>query len=308
MRGRLLLSHAGLTLARPYLLLTAASLVSWPWRALEVPGTIGNVSPPALLLLVVVLYGGIRAMAQHLPLRLITHPPAALGAVVFLTVGFATDTLDPESTDTILLGYAIVLLFVVLISVAMAINGLRFAVAFTLLFITTQALQIPVFEEDAVESLSWPTLATSAAAARAVVETAAIIWLAHRLVMRPETSQTRTVLAMVALMLVHGWLVAWQQPLGNGELTLSLYASGAGSWMLFVGIQVGVVTVVARLRREWGTSMAEEKAEAAARSAAATAPPAPAEAAIEPSEAVATPSPPGRKGGRPTPRSRRRKR
>ena len=85
----------GLVMALPYLLLVAAFLISWPWRALELPGLIGNLAPLAVVLLVLVVLGGIYATWRRLPQGLFTWLPVGLGAISWLATGVVARNADP---------------------------------------------------------------------------------------------------------------------------------------------------------------------------------------------------------------------
>jgi hypothetical protein len=263
MQNNVRLSRERIGLAIPILLLLAGGLVSWPWRVLQLPGTIGDLSPIALGLLMVTAYGGARSMARRLPMKMITWPPAGLAAVFFLMVGFGASALEPAAAPVVLVGYTAVFVFVVVVSMALAKHGTSYAVAFACLFLMSQAIQFPVFELDSPDASRWAPLLTTASATRAIVEMIVLIWLAQRLVLTAEVSPPRVALAMVGLVLVHGLLVAWEQPLRSGaDLTGASYAGGVALWTLSTGLQLGIVTVMSRLFRGWGeqTSTAQERA------------------------------------------------
>ena len=244
-------AKAGLILAAPFLLLLAAAIISWPWRALNLPGTVGTASPVSVALLVLVLFGGVWAMKLRLPPRLFTWPPAGLGAIIFLTVGFGTQTLEPEASPALVVGYAIVFGFVWIVSVALAKYGVSYAVGFACLFLMAQGMQLQVFE-DAAADLPWRSALTAASAIRTAVETGVLVWLAHRLAVRPDTSPGWAAVAMVGLVIAHGPLSAWEQLLGTEVgLTTSRFVGVSLVWLLFSSLLLGVVTVTARLRRGW---------------------------------------------------------
>ena len=257
--GRPASSNPGLTLAAPFLLVLSDSLIAWPWRALELPGSLGNLPPITVALLVVTVYGGARAMTRRLPLRLLTWPPVGLTALFSLMVGFGVGVLNPEAAVAVGLGYFAVFGFVLLVSVAVAGHGVRYAVAFMCFFLMAQALHVPVFEVEAPLDLSGASLLTAASAARAVLEAGAMATLAYYLILRPDLPSTRVVLAMVVLVLGHGPLSAWEQPLlASGELSGASYGSRIVDWVLFSGIQLGMAIVASRLRVGWGQGMAQD--------------------------------------------------
>ncbi|MCI0779585.1 MAG: hypothetical protein J4N32_06195, partial [Chloroflexi bacterium] len=75
----------GFTLALPFVILLAASFVSWPWRALDVPGIVGTLTPPAIVLLALAIATSMFALRQNLPAAMITWLPAGQGAIVVMT-------------------------------------------------------------------------------------------------------------------------------------------------------------------------------------------------------------------------------
>ena len=76
------------TLAAPFLLLLASSLAAWPWRSLGLPGAVGTMTPPGILLLALAVAAAMLALRRGLPLGMITWLPAGQGAIVLLTTGF----------------------------------------------------------------------------------------------------------------------------------------------------------------------------------------------------------------------------
>lgn len=290
------MSRQELTLAAPFLLLLIASYISWPWRALEWPGTIGNLSPPSVVLMMATVYGAVLTMRGRLPLRLITWPPAGLGAVFFLTVGFGLGNLGSATIPAAPIGYVVIFGFVLLISIALAQHSTAYAVAFVCMFLMTQAVQIPIFEASEAVTTSWASALTATSAARAAVEVGVLIWLVRRLVLGPESSQNRWAIALVGLVLVHGLLAGWELPVRlRSEISVPAYGAEVTSWMFFVGLQLGVVTVVARLRRGWNQPPVPQPARAVSRPRRAV-------------EQGDEPAPQRKPPGRPTPRSRRRRR
>ena len=269
MRERPVVYRAGPTFAAPFALLVAASIISWPWRALDLPGTIGNASPISLALLALTVLGGVWAMKARLPPRLFTWPPAGLGAVVFLSIGFGTQALEPEASPALVLGYAIVFAFVWVISLSLAKYGVSYAVGFACLFLMTQGIQVQVFE-DAPVRLAGATALTAVSAIRVAVETGILVWLAYRLAVREDASPGHAALAMVGLLVVHAPVSAWEQLAGSeGGLTASRFFASAFLWLLFSGPLLAVVAVSARLWRSRGQEPAPERSDAAHGPAAA---------------------------------------
>ena len=263
-------SRASLAMAAPFALLVVAAIVSWPWRALDLPGTIGNASPISVVLLVLTFLGGVWAMKLRLPPRLFTWPPAGLGAVIFLTVGFGSQTLEPEASPALVLGYAIVFAFVWIISLSLAKYGISYAVGFACLFLMTQGIQVQVFE-DAPVPLAGASALTAASAIRVGAETGILVWLAYRLALKADASPSQAALAMVGLLVAHAPLSAWEQLVGSeGGLTASRFLASTFLWILFSGPLLAVVAVSARLRRSWSQEPTPERAETAPRPALAT--------------------------------------
>ena len=76
------------TLAGPFVLLVAASLISWPWRSLGWPGSVGTLTPVGVLLLIGAAAAGVQSVRRGLPIGLLTWLPAGQGAIILLTTGF----------------------------------------------------------------------------------------------------------------------------------------------------------------------------------------------------------------------------
>jgi hypothetical protein len=246
-------SNAKVTIvfAGPYLLLLTATISSWPWKVFSLPWLIGGTSPFAIVFLFLTVWGGIWAMNRRLPPQYFTWPPAALGATIFLTIGIATQTLDPEASLALILGYAIVFGFVWIVSLALAKYGVSYAIGFTCLFLITQGIQIQTFENSPVSD-SWKPILTLLSSLRATGETFAIVWLAHRLVIKVNTSSTIAAWGMVGLVALHGPLSTWEQLLRiNPTITMNEFIAASEVWLLFCGPLLGIVAVSARLRRGW---------------------------------------------------------
>ena len=147
-----------LTLGAPYALLFLASLTAWPWRALEIPGVIGTLTPPSFLFLAATVAASTVALRRRLPLSMITWLPAGQGAIVLLATGFFTVGPQDELTGlAFLLAYGVVFLIVLAVTTAIASHGGPLAVSFISLFVFTQAARFPVFEADAPASIEGAT-------------------------------------------------------------------------------------------------------------------------------------------------------
>jgi hypothetical protein len=229
-------------------LLVAAAIISWPWRVLELPGTVVHLSPISVALLTLTVFGGAWAMKQRLPAGLLTWPAAGLGALLLLSVDVSARTLAPEAI--VPLGYFIIFVFVVFISLALAKYRVSYAVGFACLFLMSQATQVTVFELDTANEAPWRAALTGVSVVRALVETGLLLWLTYRLVVKEGPSKTLTALAMVGLVVAHGPLIAWEQSIGAGSFW-GRYGAGIALWTLSSGLQLAMVTVTARLRQAW---------------------------------------------------------
>ena len=235
-----------LMLALPFAGLGAAFLASWPWRALDLPGTVGSLTPIGMLLLVGVAGGGVFAIGRRLPLGLITWPPAALGAVVLLSTGFISREFDPFTGITALAVYAIAYLLVLLVSIRLMEHGLHVAMGYATLFILSQGLRFPVFET--VDGISGATALTAAAAARSLGEAAIAVWLARRLVTAQEGGGGRVALGLVALAASHGATASWEGPLLADTLSLATAGAQAFRWLGLLLMQLGLIFAISRIK------------------------------------------------------------
>ena len=109
------------TLAAPFLLLLASSLASWPWRSLGLPGAVGTMTPPGILLLALAVAAAMLALRRGLPLGMITWLPAGQGAIVLLTTGFVAETPTAAAGAAVIVGY--VLIYLIALGVALAVAG-----------------------------------------------------------------------------------------------------------------------------------------------------------------------------------------
>ena len=300
-----------LTLGAPYALLFLASLTAWPWRALEIPGVIGTLTPPSFLFLAATVAASTVALRRRLPLSMITWLPAGQGAIVLLATGFFTVGPQDELTGlAFLLAYGVVFLIVLAVTTAIASHGGPLAVSFISLFVFTQAARFPVFEADAPASIEGATLLTLAAALLAAAEIALMVWLARRLVEAADVSATRTALSIVGLVIAHGFLASWEDPALNGALSPIAILEQMARWLMFAGIQIGMATVLIRFRRaqyrEEATDAATFAPSSPSAPSAPVAPPNPED--TEGPQPPTVPEPPSRprRSGRLTPPKRRR--
>ena len=239
------------TLALPFTILLAASFVSWPWRALEVPGVVGTLAPPGLVLLALAIAASMYALRLNLPVAMITWLPAGQGAIVVLTTGFLGGAPDVGFGIAVVVAYGFVYLLVLGIAVAVAGDSAKLANAFVAFFVLTQATRFPIFEADAPEPVALASLFTLLAGGRAVAEIAALVWLTRRLVEAPDAEARGPALAIAALAFAHGLVASWEDPLLHGELSIAAAAEQTFRWLMFVTIQLGPALVLIRLRRTW---------------------------------------------------------
>ena len=284
-----------LTLGFPYALLLLSSLVAWPWRALELPGVIGTLTPLSFILLVITVGASTYALRKNLPLSMITWLPAGQGAIVLLTTGFIAGGAQEQLTAlALLIAYGLIFLIVLGITTAIAAHGAPVAIAFMSFFVFTRAALFPVFEVEGAVTAN-ASLFTLAAALVAIAEFALMVWLARRLVEAADESAMRTALWIVAFTFGHGILAGWHDPVLNASLSIGAYANLAGSWFGQTIIQLGMAGVLIRFRR---AQFREQQAQQDASSATAEEEP--------PSAEEASPARAPGRGGRPTPRRRRR--
>jgi len=245
-------SRLQLTLGLPFALLFCASLVSWPWRSLGLPGSIGSLTPPAIGLIMIAAIGGIYSVRRGLPVGLVTWLPAGQGAIFLLTTGFLRES-EGSFTRALLVVAAYLLMFAmaVIVSVMISGAGLGWGMAFMSFFVLTQVTRFPVFGAIEGSTVPFPEVLTLLAAGIALVEVGVITWLARRLVEAAEGETTGVVYTMVAFTFAHGIFTAWEEPLISGDLNFANYASLAGVWMAASALQLAVAFVFIRIRKSW---------------------------------------------------------
>ena len=243
-RRRLLLS-----LGFPYALLLLASLAAWPWRAFDLPGVLGSLTPPSFALLIGGVAASTYAMRRRLPLSMITWLPAGQGAIVLLATGLlAGGAQDQLTALAFIIAYGLIFFIVLGITTAIAAHGGAVAIAFISFFVFTQAARFPIFEVEGAASAN-ASLLTLAAAALAVAEVALMVWLARRLVEAADESAMPTALWIVALTLAHGLLAGWRDLALEGSFSLAAYAEQIFRWLTIAGIQLSMAAVLIRFRR-----------------------------------------------------------
>ncbi len=284
-----------LTLGFPYALLLLSSLVAWPWRALDLPGVVGTLTPLSFILLAVTVGASTYALRKKLPLSMITWLPAGQGAIVLLATGLIAGGAQEQLTAlALLIAYGLIFLIVLGITTAIAAHGAPVAIAFISFFVFTRAALFPVFEVEGAATAN-ASLFTLAAALVAIAEFALMVWLARRLVEAADESAMGTALWIVALTFGHGLLAGWHDPVLNDSLSIGAYANLAGSWFGQTIIQLGMAGVLIRFRR---AQFREQQIQQDASSTTAD--------EEQPLTEVAPPARQPRRGGRPTPRRRRR--
>ena len=284
-----------LTLGFPYALLLLSSLVAWPWRALDLPGVLGALTPLSFVLLAVTVGACTYALRRRLPLSMITWLPAGQGAIVLLATGLLAGGAQEQLTAlAFIVAYGLIFLIVLGITTAIAAHGWPVAIAFISFFVFTQAARFPVFEVEGAATAN-AGLLTFAAAAVGVAEIALMVWLARRLVEAADESAVATALWIVALTLGHGLLAGWRDPILEGSFNIGAYAEQVVRWFTFAGIQLGMAAVLIRFRRaQFREQQTQQEAQP------------PVEEEPQPGEEEGPPTPSTRRGGRPTPRRRRR--
>jgi hypothetical protein len=231
-------------LGLPFAVLLAASVLSWIWEGVGLPGSVGALTPPGALALVGVVALSMQALRRRLPLGMLTWLPAGQGALVLLTTGFAAGTLDVAASVAVIGAYIVIYLICLAVAFTIAREGQALGFAFVSLFILTQTARFPVFGEG----VPVPALFTLLALARAAIELVVLVWLVRGLVEAPEGGMKPYAWGLVALVVGHGVLAGWEDPLLGGALTFAAYAEQVVRWLMLVSIQLGMITVLLRFR------------------------------------------------------------
>jgi hypothetical protein len=298
------------TLAAPFVLLLASSLLSWPWRSLGLPGTVGTSTPPSIILLVFTVVGATIALRRGLPLGMITWLPAGQGAILLLTTGFVADTATPAAIVAIITANIVVYLMALGLAIAISTHGTALGVTYITLFVLTQTARFPLFGADSSVDIDAAGLLTLASAMRATAEIAMVVWLTRRLVEGPDDEAPRGAALLVALAVFHGIIASWEDPVLRGDFGLVQTFENATLWFVLVALQISIAFALIRLRR----SLSSEPRWADPVPAPGT--PEPGQPAADAPEATVTeteptPSPPRRatpmrRDRRPSPRRHRR--
>jgi hypothetical protein len=181
---------------------------------------------------------------------MITWLPAGQGAIVLLATGFFAGGAQDELVGlAFIVAYGLIFLIVLAITTAIASHGGSISIAFISFFVFTQAARFPVFEVDGITPLAWASAFTLFAAILSIAEITVLIWLARRLVEAADSSATKSALFIVILVLAHGVVASWEDPLLRGSFTIADVTEQAFRWLLLVGIQLGMAAVLIRFRR-----------------------------------------------------------
>ena len=237
-----------LTLAFPFLLLLGSSLVEWPWRALGLPGQVGTLTPPSILLLVLAVAASMFAFQRRLPVGMITWVPAGQGALVLLTTGFVANTDDSAVGFAVIIAFGFIYLLVLGLAFAIAGTSGKLAIVFVALFVFTQAARFPVFEAGSRTDLSAATFLTLLAFLRAAVEIGVLIWLVKRLVATEDEGGFRTTLVILGLVLAHGLFAGWEDPVLRNDFNVTQVAEQFVRWLMLVSLLLGLAGAMIRLR------------------------------------------------------------
>lgn len=298
---------AGLV-AAPYVLLLLAAVGAWAWRRQGLPDIAGSLTPVGVVLAVACVVLAVAALRARLPLAWLTWLPAGQGAAALLATGLLARDFIPQAQVWATAGYVLVFLLVLVLGALVAKHGAHLAVVMVCLFLLAQAMRVPVFEVEAAVALDGAVWYTAAAAVRALAELVLLTWLTCQVVgwgagalpvappgVHGGTSDVprRYVFGLVALTAGHGLIAGWQDPALRGTLSVGAVVEQALTWLVFAGVQLGLVMIVARLRSPWFRQPESPMAE--------TVPAGPALAV------GATPAVPTTNAGRPRRRERRRR-
>ncbi len=209
-------TRIAIVLAAPFAVLALATLSAWPWRALELPGVIGVLTPPGIFLMAIVVAGAMYALQRRLPLGMITWVPAGQGAVVLLTTSFVADATEPFVGIAIIIAYVLIYLIVLGLAMLVAGTSTPLAISFVAFFVLTQATRFPLYGVDAPAPVGGSAALTIVVFVVALAEVALLAWLARRLLEAPEEEESRVTLLFVGLVFAHGLIAGWEEPLLRG--------------------------------------------------------------------------------------------
>lgn len=242
-----------IVLAAPFVVLVLATLFAWPWRALELPGVIGTLTPLSIFFMALAVAGAMYALQRRLPLGMITWVPAGQGAIVLLTTSFVADATEPFVGIAIIIMYVLIYLIVLGLAMVVAGTSTPLAIAFVAFFTLTQATRFPVFGIDAAAPVTGSAVLTFIAFFVALAEIVLLAWLARRLLEAPEEEASRVTLLIVGLVFAHGLIAGWEEPLLRGELSFVQWFEQFFRWFILAGIQMGMAWGLLRLRNSWSS-------------------------------------------------------
>jgi len=247
-RNRLLL-----VLATPFALLLGSSLLSWPWKALDWPGTVGSLTPPAIIFLALAVLGAMWALQRGLPIGMITWVPAGQGAIVLLTTGFIAETTGAVIGVAVILAYVLIYFIVLGIAVAIAGTNAPLGLSFVAFFVLTQAARFPLFGTDTDIDIAGAGLLTLLAFILAAAELALLAWLARRLIEAPRGETTSVALLIIGLAVAHGLIASWEDPTLRGEFGAVQVTEQFVRWLFFVSLQMALAFGLIRIRGTWSS-------------------------------------------------------
>jgi hypothetical protein len=243
-RSRLLL-----VLVTPFALLLAATALSWPWRALDLPGTVGSLTPPAILALALAVLGAGWALQRNLPIGMLTWVPAGQGAIVLLTTGFIAETSSSVIGVAVIFAYVIIYFIVLAIAIAISGTSTSLGLSFVAFFVLTQAARFPLFGDAAETTVANAGLLTFVAFLIAAVELGLLAWLARRLIEAPESETGGVAVLIIGLTVLHGLFASWEDPTLRGEFGGVQVIEQFVRWIFLVSLQMALAFGLIRMRR-----------------------------------------------------------
>jgi len=247
-RSRLLL-----VLVAPFALLLAATALSWPWRALNLPGTVGSLTPPAIVALALAVFGAGWALQRNLPVGMLTWVPAGQGALVILTTGFVAETSSTIIGVAVILAYVIIYFIVLGIAIAIAGTSTSLGLSFVAFFVLTQAARFPLFSDASETVVPNAGLLTFLALTIAAAELGLLAWLARRLIEAPESETGGVAFLIIGLTIAHGLVASWEDPTLRGEFSAIQVTEQFVRWIFLVSLQMALAFGLIRMRRMWSS-------------------------------------------------------
>ncbi|MDA1035855.1 MAG: hypothetical protein O3B65_03105 [Chloroflexi bacterium] len=246
-------TRIAVVLAAPFVVLVLATLSAWPWRALELPGVIGTLTPPGIFLMALVVAGAMYALQRRLPLGMITWVPAGQGAIVLLTTSFVADATEPLVGVAIIMVYVLIYLIVLGLAMVVAGTSTPLSISFVAFFVLTQATRFPLFGDDVQDPVGGSAALTVVVFLVALGEVVLLAWLVRRLLEAPAEEESRVTWLIVAFVFAHGLIAGWEEPLLRGELSFVGFIEQFFRWFILAGIQMGMAWGLLRLRNSWSS-------------------------------------------------------